>query len=39
MVTVEVEAKSTNKKREDESHHDVIKRILFIFAKLNPGVK
>ena len=27
------------KRSEDETHHDVIKRILFIYAKLNPGIK
>lgn len=27
------------RRKSDETHHDVIKRILFIYAKLNPGIK
>ena len=30
---------SASKRAADENHHDVIKRILFVYAKLNPGIR
>jgi len=39
VTKVEVVPMHVGRKPDDERHHDVLKRILFIFAKLNPGIR
>ena len=34
-----VELAAPSRRQDDFTHHDVIKRILFIYAKLNPGIR
>ncbi len=36
---LELAPSSHSRLRLDETHHDVIKRILFVYAKLNPGIR